>query len=281
MKVTYIGHSGFAVELAQAVLVFDYYQGEMPAFPADKPIFVFASHKHADHFQHGIFELARQYGRVTFVLSKDCKMNEKYMARIGVPEEARGRIVYMGAREAKWFALAEASEQTSEAETLEAALETGESDDVPRANAGTPDNMSEPELLRVETLDSTDEGVAWIVTVGSRCIYHAGDLNWWTWVGEESEEEFADMTRRFEAEMARIEGRGFDVAFVPLDPRQGERYFWGLDAFMRCAEAARAFPMHFWEDYRVFDWIGACPEAAGYRERLVRIERPGQEFELE
>lgn len=241
MKVTYIGHSGFAVELERAVLVFDYYQGKIPVFSEGKPLFVFVSHRHHDHFAHEVFALARQYECVTFVLSKDCRMSEEDMARMGVPEEARGHILYMGAHEVKCL------------------------------DAGA--------ALQIETLDSTDEGVAWIVTVDGQCIYHAGDLNWWTWVGEESEEEYQDMTRRYMAELARVQGRKFDVAFVPLDPRQGERYYWGLDAFMRYADAAAVFPMHFWEDYRVFDWIRACPEAVGYVKRLVRITHMGQEFE--
>lgn len=243
MKVTYIGHSGFSVEWEQAVLVFDYYNGEMPAFPTDKPIYVFASHKHQDHFSHAIFELAKKYESVTFVLSKDCKMNAKYMDRIGVPKEAKAHILYMGAHENLTLPLGE-------------------------------------NTLQIETLDSTDEGVAWIVSVGDICLYHAGDLNWWTWIGEESEEEYQDMTARYMAELEKIRGRVFDVAFVPLDPRQGERYYWGLDAFMRHADAKVVFPMHFWEDYRVFNRIMECPAAADYQERLMCLEKMGQSFEI-
>ena len=33
----------------------------------------------------------------------------------------------------------------------------------------------------VETLKSTDEGVAFIVSEKDGTIYHAGDLNWWHW----------------------------------------------------------------------------------------------------
>ena len=32
MKVTFIEHSGFMVEMEQNVLLFDYYQGEIPSF---------------------------------------------------------------------------------------------------------------------------------------------------------------------------------------------------------------------------------------------------------
>ena len=48
MKVTYIYHSGFAVELDNCILLFDYYKGELPRWEKNKMIYVFASHKHQD-----------------------------------------------------------------------------------------------------------------------------------------------------------------------------------------------------------------------------------------
>ena len=50
MKVTFIEHSGFMVEMEQNVLLFDYYQGEIPSFDGSKTLYVFASHSHADHY---------------------------------------------------------------------------------------------------------------------------------------------------------------------------------------------------------------------------------------
>ena len=35
--------------------------------------------------------------------------------------------------------------------------------------------------IKVQTLHSTDEGVAFIVYMEDKVIYHAGDLNWWHW----------------------------------------------------------------------------------------------------
>ena len=48
MKITYLYHSGFAVELDSHVLVFDYYRGKLPEWENDKTILFFASHKHPD-----------------------------------------------------------------------------------------------------------------------------------------------------------------------------------------------------------------------------------------
>ena len=55
MKVTFIEHSGFMVEMEQNVLLFDYYQGEIPSFDGSKTLYVFASHSHADHYDPAIF----------------------------------------------------------------------------------------------------------------------------------------------------------------------------------------------------------------------------------
>ena len=38
--------------------------------------------------------------------------------------------------------------------------------------------------VSVETLPSTDEGVAFLVTADGTAVFHAGDLNWWHWEGE-------------------------------------------------------------------------------------------------
>ena len=55
MKITYIHHSSFVVEDKtenghQIVLIFDYFEGTLPEFSPEAYLYVFASHKHADHF---------------------------------------------------------------------------------------------------------------------------------------------------------------------------------------------------------------------------------------
>ena len=73
MRVTYIGHSGFLVETDACYYLFDYYKGNLPELASDKPIFVFASHGHGDHYNPEIFEILQNLGmqQITAVLSKD------------------------------------------------------------------------------------------------------------------------------------------------------------------------------------------------------------------
>mgnify|MGYP001624047880 FL=1 len=207
VKVTYLGHSGFLAELPEALLLFDYYIGSLPELPADKPLYVFVSHRHGDHFNPAIFRLTEKYGQVTFFLSHDIRLTPAHMERWGIGREDEGKIRSLKPRE----------------------------------------NYRVPGLGTVETLKSTDEGVAFLVTVNETVLYHAGDLNWWLWKGEDKG-WLGNMTANFKREIARIAGRRIDLAFLPLDDRQGEYFYKGMDWFLRSCRVRYAFPMHFWED---------------------------------
>lgn len=133
--------------------------------------------------------------------------------------------------------------------------------------------------IKVRTLKSTDEGVAFIVEADGLKIYHAGDLNWWHWDGEPEEENKA-MGDAYKAEIDKIKGEMFDIAFIPVDPRLESEYLWGLDYFMRNADAKVIFPMHFRNHYSVLDRLDKDPGAAEYRSRVVKISRRGERFDV-
>lgn len=92
MKITYIHHSSFCVELEHITMLFDYYRGKLPDFPKEKPLVVFASHFHKDHYSPVIFELSKTRDSVYYVLSEEIK---KY----AVPEGMEERIRYVRAGE--------------------------------------------------------------------------------------------------------------------------------------------------------------------------------------
>lgn len=88
MKLTYIFHSGFAVETQSCVLVFDYWMDPADCMPVilskGKPVYVLVSHFHEDHFSREIFSWRQCYPHTsfTYILSKDifkhnrCQKNE-------------------------------------------------------------------------------------------------------------------------------------------------------------------------------------------------------------
>ena len=75
MTLTYIFHSGFVLETDKSILIFDYWldlNGVVPPFlKKDKPVYVFSSHFHEDHFNRAIFEWRKQREGITYILSKD------------------------------------------------------------------------------------------------------------------------------------------------------------------------------------------------------------------
>lgn len=89
MKVTFILHSSYFVELDSCCLLFDYYEGDIPA--TDKPLYVFASHSHGDHFSPSVFELATPGREVHYLLSDD-------IFKSRVPEELVDQTVFVSPR---------------------------------------------------------------------------------------------------------------------------------------------------------------------------------------
>ena len=67
MTITYIHHSAFLVETDSACLLFDYFDGDLPPIPEEKPLYVLSSHIHGDHFSEKIFSL--DHPRVTYLLT--------------------------------------------------------------------------------------------------------------------------------------------------------------------------------------------------------------------
>ena len=226
MKITYLDHSGFAVEYKKYVLIFDWYKGKLPEFDSEKEIYVFSSHSHYDHFDRKIFELENIYPNIRYVLSAD--ITEK-----PVPSKV-------------WFVIADKEYRIGN--------------------------------LKVQTLHSTDAGVAFLVYVEVH-IYHAGDLNWWHWE-EESEYYNEQMRMDYQKEIHKLKNIRIDVAFVPLDPRQEEQYYLGLDYFMKHTDTKLVFPMHMWGHYEVYEKLMNNPQAESYKEHVMHVKVPGQVFEL-
>ena len=71
MKVTYISHSGFLIETKNCLFLFDYYEGKIPPLSQEKPLFIFVSHWHSDHFNPEIFSIRHE--KVHYILSHDTR----------------------------------------------------------------------------------------------------------------------------------------------------------------------------------------------------------------
>ena len=91
MKITFIAHSAFLVELNQCTLLFDW-TGEvpLPKFDRSKPLYVFASHHHGDHYTPKIFSLGME--NVTYILASCIRLSAKRKAGLGIDDSRVYRL---------------------------------------------------------------------------------------------------------------------------------------------------------------------------------------------
>ncbi|MBD9195413.1 MAG: MBL fold metallo-hydrolase, partial [Roseburia inulinivorans] len=172
MQVIFIHHSCFLVEVDEKVLIFDWFagdrvngytfRGQIPEYEPDTPVYVFASHKHRDHFDMDVLHLAEKYPKIRFIFSKDCKMSPHFLVKHGFAPEVAKRIHYVGA-----------------------------------------DEKCRVDDLNIETLRSTDAGVAFYVETNGAAFYHAGDLI------------NGSMRTNYRSQIRRLSGRKIHLAFVP------------------------------------------------------------------
>lgn len=247
IKVTYLYHSGFAVELNRFLLVFDYIKakgqglggGFAPELLDDKQLLVFASHKHPDHFQLSAFAWAENISKNTcYFVGNDIRLNEKYLERNGISPDILKRLNRM---------------------------------------AGGSVYKSPEDGFQVEALRSTDQGAAFLVTAEGKCIYHAGDLNYWYWE-EEPLEWNKKMERDYKAEIDKIAGRHIDAAFVPLDPRLEKGYGLGMDYFLQKVNAEKIFPMHMWGNYEVIERYKQTETGKRFAGKIAVVSEENTEF---
>ena len=186
VKVWYLGHSGFALNIGNRFLIFDYYLDNSqnnerslssgviePSEIKDKEVFVFVSHDHSDHFNPVILSWKEQIPNIHYFLSFD------------IPKKYHG----------EWASVLKYNE------------------------------IYQDENLRIQTFKSTDEGIAFLINIDGISIYHAGDLNWWHWYGEPDDWN-NDMVAQFKQEVDLIKNHSIDIAFLTADPRLESAELW-------------------------------------------------------
>lgn len=103
----------------------------------------------------------------------------------------------------------------------------------------------EDEVISVESFDSTDAGVSFLVTLKTEGIriFHAGDFNWWDWTGESAENRKLAENGFFK-QMKRLKGLKADVAFFPIDGRLGPSIAKGAKVFVAETQLQNLVTMH-------------------------------------
>ena len=131
--------------------------------------------------------------------------------------------------------------------------------------------------LVIETLASTDAGVAFYVTTNGVSFFHAGDLNDWKMEGA-GDLINGKQERAYRYEIRKITDKPINLAFVPMDPRLGPYQSLGIDFFLKNTDAEFVFPMHMWQDYSAIAAYKKKISNLGMAQRVIEIERENQVF---
>ena len=214
--ITYYVHSGFSVAINGILLLFDYWLGRNGELPVKKRITreflqtfraVFVFVTHK-HMDHldPIIYQWKDLPNITYILGKNAPRPDD-----GVPRRPQLQPI-----------------------------------DAMATSFAPGDSMQVSEEVLVSAFDSTDEGVSFLVQVGERTIFHAGDLNFWHWREESTLKEIEEAEDAFRRAVAPLTGAGMEICFFPLDPRQGRLYDAGANYFIMTAKPKILIPMHFW-----------------------------------
>lgn len=213
MRLTYIFHSGFAVEHPNFTIIFDYYKdslGNNKGVVHDRllhrpqKLYVLSSHSHPDHFNPEVLEWRDIRSDITYIFSKDIETMS------GVPGLRYKSINF---------------------------VDKGE--------------IYTDEFLQITAFGSTDLGISFKVTFDNRVIFHAGDLNNWHWNEESTDEEVIEAEQAYLDELNHIAASTpcLDLAMFPVDPRLGADYMLGAEQFLEKIPTRLFVPMHFGEAY--------------------------------
>ncbi len=249
---TYLGHSGFLLELPEGTLIFDWRRSDLPPLREDRPIYVFISHLHKDHYQPRALDLVLRYPKVQVFLGYDYSDPKINDALDRLPKVIRDSVSCF---------------------------------------VGEEKLVSDDGRLVVSTLESTDMGVAFLAGIGGRTYFHAGDLfllqtlsaaQYGQWAAEvrrkapgspiRSYEGYLAMQRAaFEKDTEPLRGKIVDYGMLPMDPRFPEAAYRTVKRYMDIADFRAWSPMHLWDQNDFADaFLTAHPEYADNAAAPVR-----------
>ena len=107
------------------------------------------------------------------------------------------------------------------------------------------DTLALQDQLSVTAFDSTDLGVSFLVKWDGITLFHAGDLNYWHWREESTMAEIEEAEAEFRNAVEPISRESIDIAFFPVDPRQGSMFEAGANYFILSVKPRLLIPMHY------------------------------------
>ena len=109
------------------------------------------------------------------------------------------------------------------------------------------DSAEFSDRVKVTAFDSTDLGVSFLVDFMGLQVFHAGDLNFWHWRDESTMKEIEEADMEFRKALKPLCEHPVDLAFFPLDPRQGTMFEAGANFFILSVKPRLLIPMHYFQ----------------------------------
>ena len=131
--------SSFMIETYSCTMIYDWYMPTIPPINKNKPLFIFISHMHMDHFNPGILKLAEDFNDVG---------------------------IFIGNGKSQFCDADRLFDEFEDVITDCISVFDGEQFLIEKG-------------VEIRTLCSTDEGVAFIVEADGLTFFHAGDLARW------------------------------------------------------------------------------------------------------
>ena len=146
-----------------------------------------------------------------------------------------------------------------------------------RMNPG--DTYKISEKIQVKAFDSTDLGVSYLLSYEDINIFHAGDLNFWHWREESTAQEIDEAGVQFKKAMEPIKKENIDIAFFPVDPRQGRLFDAGANYFLMSVKPRLMIPMHFWQKNEIA--VEFARRSRSRDSEVLAMTKPGEKIRLE
>ncbi|MDD2244768.1 MAG: MBL fold metallo-hydrolase [Dysgonamonadaceae bacterium] len=141
-------------------------------------------------------------------------------------------------------------------------------------------SIFEDENLMVKAFGSTDIGGSFLIKVGEKYIFHAGDLNNWHWSEEVPSAEALIYENNYlcELELMAEDVEHLFLAMFPVDPRLGKNYMKGAEQFVSRIQTNYFLPMHFSEQYESANAFADI--AKTHNCKYLTLSHQGQSFKI-
>lgn len=226
MKLTYIYHSGYAIETVDFTVIIDYYKDSSEnkeegvidkLLKRSSKLYVLSTHSHADHFNPKILKWKEFKKDIVYIFSKDILDNN-----LAKSEDA----VYLDK------------------------LETYKDSHLSVQAFGSTD-LGVSYLLQIK--DKT------IFHAGDLNNWH------WNEESTEQEIKEAEDYYERELQLLAANVKHIDLAMFPIDPRLGKDYMKGAEQFIDAIKVSILVPMHFDEAYSKAAAFESIASAKGCR----------------